>query len=60
MSPSERDWMRHDSGFRRIGDFANAVNAWSQARNADPNQCIWRRRLQQYGPRLAKPYPFYD
>ena len=26
----------------------------------DPNQYIWRRRIQQYGPRLAKPYPFYD
>ena len=26
----------------------------------DPNQYIWRRRIQQYGPRLDKPYPFYD
>ncbi|MDH3591739.1 MAG: hypothetical protein OER88_07670, partial [Planctomycetota bacterium] len=24
------------------------------------NQYIWRRRIQQYGPRLSKPYPFYD
>jgi len=21
---------------------------------------IWRRRIQQYGPRMDKPYPFYD
>lgn len=52
--------MRYDSEFRQAGDFANAVNAWSRALDADPNQYIWRRRLQQYGPRLAKPYPFYD
>ena len=26
----------------------------------DPSNYIWRRRLQQYGPRLDKPYPFYD
>ena len=26
----------------------------------DPNQYIWRRRIEQYGPRLAKPYAFYD
>lgn len=52
--------MRYDSEFRRAGDFADAVNAWSRALEADPNQYIWRRRLQQYGPRLAKPYPFYD
>ncbi len=25
-----------------------------------PNQYIWRRRIQQYGPRLEKPYAFYD
>lgn len=52
--------MRHDSEQRRSGDFGEAVAAWSEALTADPNQYIWRRRLQQYGPRLAKPYPFYD
>ncbi|HZD22192.1 MAG TPA: hypothetical protein VE569_02150, partial [Acidimicrobiia bacterium] len=52
--------MRYDSRFRQAGDFTNAVDVWGQALNADPNQYIWRRRLQQYGPRLAKPYPFYD
>ena len=29
-----------------------------QALALDPNQYIWRRRLQQYGPRLDKPYAF--
>lgn len=51
---------RHDSGDRQPGDFAAAVRWWSRALALDPNQYIWRRRLQQYGPRLDKPYPFYD
>ncbi|GAG28807.1 unnamed protein product, partial [marine sediment metagenome] len=37
-----------------------AVDAWTTALSLDPNQYIWRRRIQQYGPRLQKPYPFYD
>ena len=41
-------------------DFAAAVEAWSTALALDPNHYIWRRRIQQYGPRLDKPYPFYD
>ena len=52
--------MRHDSSQRQPGDFAGAVEAWNRALVADPDQYIWRRRLQQYGPRLSKPYPFYD
>lgn len=52
--------MRYDSIFRQAGDFGGAVAAWTRALNADPNNYIWRRRLQQYGPRLAKPYSFYD
>jgi len=40
--------------------FEEAVMAWQHALSLDPNQYIWRRRLQQYGPRLDKPYPFYD
>ncbi len=31
-----------------------------KALDLDPNQYIFRRRIQQYGPRLDKPYPFYD
>jgi hypothetical protein len=41
-------------------DFSKASNNWSKALDEDPNQYIWRRRIQQYGPRLEKPYPFYD
>ncbi|MGA0437188.1 MAG: hypothetical protein ACO3PO_06405 [Limisphaerales bacterium] len=40
--------------------FARAISHWKQALALDPNQYIWRRRLQQYGPRLDKPYAFYD
>ena len=52
--------MRYDSPYRVDGDFANAVEHWGRALDLDPNQYIWRRRIQQYGPRLKKPYPFYD
>ena len=52
--------MRYESTSRRAGDFQRAVDHWGQALARDPNQYIWRRRIQQYGPRLDKPYPFYD
>ena len=52
--------MRYESSARRPGDFASAVEHWQKALDANPNQYIWRRRIQQYGPRLDKPYPFYD
>lgn len=52
--------MRYDLGERREGDFQAAVDHWEAALDIDPNQYIWRRRIQQYGPRLGKPYPFYD
>jgi len=51
---------RHDSPLRGPDDFRYAVEQWSAALAMEPNQYIWRRRLQQYGPRLDKPYPFYD
>jgi hypothetical protein len=51
---------RYDSARRQPGDFANAVRHWAKALEIDPNNYIWRRRIQQYGPRLSKPYPFYD
>jgi tetratricopeptide (TPR) repeat protein len=51
---------RYDSEFRQAGDFQKAVEEWSAALEIDPNQYIWRRRIQQYGPRLDKPYSFYD
>lgn len=45
---------------RRSGDFAKSIEHWERALALNPNQYIWRRRIQQYGPRLDKPYPFYD
>ena len=51
---------RYDSRFREAGDFEKAIERWLAARETDPNQYIWRRRVQQYGPRLDKPYSFYD
>ena len=51
---------RYDSGQRMDQDFQDAANEWSVALDINPNQYIWRRRIQQYGPRLMKPYPFYD
>lgn len=52
--------MRHDSPYAQAGDFRRAVDHWAAALRHDPNNYIWRRRIQQYGPRLAKPYSFYD
>jgi tetratricopeptide (TPR) repeat protein len=52
--------MRHESTWRRNGDFQSAVESWGRALALDPNQYIWRRRIEQYGPRLTKPYAFYD
>ncbi|TFH27132.1 MAG: hypothetical protein E4H00_09805 [Myxococcales bacterium] len=51
---------RYESQHREDGDFQRAVDAWNRALDIDPNHYIWRRRIQQYGPRLIKPYPFYD
>lgn len=51
---------RFDSPKRHPGDFSRAIHAWKQALSLDPAQYIWRRRIQQYGPRLDKPYAFYD
>lgn len=51
---------RHEAPRGLPSDFQNAVNAWGQALELNPNHYIYRRRIQQYGPRLSKPYPFYD
>lgn len=51
---------RFESDHRGAGDFQRAIDAWGRALAIDPNHYIWRRRIQQYGPRLIKPYPFYD
>ncbi len=50
---------RYESAHAQPGDAQRAVDAWTEALAANPNQYIWRRRLQQYGPRLDKPYNFY-
>lgn len=50
---------RADSERRRPGDEQAAIDLWYEALRREPNQYIWRRRLQQYGPRLDQPYDFY-
>lgn len=52
--------MRYESSAPQPGDFKTAVDYWTKARALNPNQYIWRRRLEQYGPRSTKPYPFYN
>jgi hypothetical protein len=52
--------MRYDSAQQKPADFQMAVDCWTKARQIEPNQYIWRRRIEQYGPQLTKPYPFYD
>lgn len=51
--------MRYDRD-QSPGDFELAAKHWSRALEINPNQYIFRRRIEQYGPRLNKPYPFYD
>jgi hypothetical protein len=51
---------RFDSPKGNPKDFLMAVQAWERALKLQPDQYIWRRRIQQYGPRLDKPYSFYD
>jgi hypothetical protein len=51
---------RSESEHPRPGDFQTAVDDWMTARSLQPNRYIWRRRIEPYGPRLTKPYPFYD
>src|SRR5262249_27931727 len=51
---------RSETPDRQPDDFRSAVEAWGTAVGMNPNQYIWRRRIQQYGPRLDKPYSFYD
>ena len=50
---------RYETGYREPGDAQAAVEQWGLALDANPNHYIRRRRLQQYGPRLDKPYNFY-
>ena len=52
--------LRYDSGGSRTEDFQASLDNWTHALRRNPDQYIWRRRIQQWGPRLDKPYPFYD
>ena len=68
LAPAE--FFRYGVAHRKVYDhagakadpehFERAVYYWRRALKGDPTNYIWRRRLQQYGPRLDKPYPFYD
>jgi hypothetical protein len=51
---------RYESELRLATDFQSAADHWTKARQIEPNQYIWRRRIEQYGPQSTKPYPFYD
>lgn len=51
---------RSEGARRKPGDAQTAVAHWGEALAINPNQYIWRRRIQQYGPRLDKPYDFYS
>jgi hypothetical protein len=51
---------RYDSSARQPTDFQDAERHWTQALEIDPNRYIWRRRVQQYGPHLETPEPFFD
>ena len=48
-----------ERGARPSSDLQGAIDSLTTALQLDPGQYIWRRRLQQYGPRLDKPYDFY-
>ena len=54
-------WRRSESSNTggKPGDAQRAVGHWGRALSINPNQYVWRRRIQQYGPRLDKPYDFY-
>jgi hypothetical protein len=51
---------RYDSSARQPADFQDAERHWAQALDIAPNRYIWRRRVQQYGPHLDTPEPFFD
>ena len=38
---------RYESAWRQSGDFQEAIDRWGGALERDPNQYIWRRRIQQ-------------
>lgn len=50
---------RSESDHRQEDDAQRARGAWGKALEINPNQYIWRRRLQQYGATRDKPYSLY-
>jgi len=46
--------IRQESEERLPADFQTAVDHWTRARQIEPNQYIWRRRIEQYGPRAKR------
>jgi len=51
---------RYDCAARRSTDFQQAVAQWDRAVELEPNRYIYRRRSQQYGPRLEAPAALFD
>lgn len=51
--------LRHDSDERHPGDLQQALDLWRCALEREPGRILWRRRLEQYGPRVEKPFSFY-
>jgi len=52
--------MRYESPARKDGDDKKSMELWGRARRLDRSQYIWRRRIEQYGPKKNRPYVFYD
>jgi hypothetical protein len=50
----------YERGISREGTAQKAVKHWERALQINPKQYIWRRWLQQYGPRSDQPYNFYS
>ncbi len=52
--------IRYESPQRRPEDFQSAIDAWRKAHRLRSGCEIFRRRIQQYGPCVDKPFAFYD
>ena len=52
--------LRFDRPQRQPGDFQAAIDAWRRAAKLQPRNAVFRRRVQQYGPQMDRPFAFYD
>lgn len=51
--------MQFEGEKRQAGDFQRAIDAWTRAVSLAPGNHVFRARLQQYGPKVAKqPAPY--